>query len=133
MGFLENIIRMIKNLYKDARCKILMNDADIESFDITSGCPQGCSLSGTLFNISMLPLLVKLNLLPKKHWDNFIYFTYAQKQLISHGFIDINPNTFGYADDLISIIKVDLNKENPMNQISNIFNVYEDFFKISGL
>ena len=61
------------------------------------------------------------------------YVTHAQKQLISHGFIYINPNTFGYADDLISIIKVDLNKENPMNQISNILNVYEDFSKISGL
>ena len=65
MGFPENIIRMIKNLYEDAKCKILINYIDIECFDITSGCPQGCSLSGTLFNISILTLLIKLNLLPK--------------------------------------------------------------------
>ena len=47
MGFPESLILMIKNLYEDARCKILMNSIDVESFDIMSGCPQGCSLSGT--------------------------------------------------------------------------------------
>ena len=132
MGFPENIISMIKNLYEDAKCKILMNNIDIKCFEITSGCPQGCSLSGTLFNISILPLLVKLNLLPK-HTDTMPYITYAQKQLGKIGCIEINPNTFGYADDLISIIRVNLSKDNPINQISNILKVYEDFSKISGL
>ena len=123
---------MIKNLYHDAKCKILMNDVDIECFRITSGCPHGRSLSGTLFNISMLPLLVKLNLLPK-HTDTMPFITYAQRQLNAHGILDVNPSTFGYADDLMSIIRVDLVKDRPINQISNILNVYEDFSKISGL
>ena len=110
MGFPESLIIMIKNLYEDARCKILMNNIDVESFDITSGCPQGCSLSGTLFNISILPLLVKLNMLPRE-METYPYITYAQKEIHKlNKHIDFNPNTFGYADDLISVIKLDLTK-----------------------
>ena len=37
------------------------------------------------------------------------------------------------ADDLISIIRVKLDEDSPINQISNILNVYEDFSKISEL
>ena len=81
MGLPESLITMIKNLYEDAKCKILMNNIDVECFNITSGCPQGCSLSGTLFNISILPLLVKLNMLPR-YAKIFPYVTYAQKKLV---------------------------------------------------
>ena len=59
---------------------------------------------------------------------------HAQKELLKlNKDIDFNPNTFGYADDLISVIKLDLTKEDPIEQISNILNIYDNFSKISGL
>ena len=59
------MVKMIKNLYANAICKPLINNIDINKFPITSGVPQGYSLSGVLFNIAMLPLLAKLNCVPR--------------------------------------------------------------------
>ena len=64
MNFPEKIIKMIKNLYAGAVCKPLINNIECLSFPVTSGVPQGCSLSGVLFNVAMIPLLAKLNCLP---------------------------------------------------------------------
>ena len=55
-----------KNIYANTVCQPLINDIQIEEFGVTSGVPQGCSLSGVLFNIAMIPLLAKLNCLPTK-------------------------------------------------------------------
>ena len=60
MGFPRKAIRMIRNIYEGALCRILMNDVKLKKFGITASCPQGCSLSGVLFSIAMVPLLTKL-------------------------------------------------------------------------
>ena len=66
MNFPERTINMIKSIYTNAVCHPLINTIQIEEFGVTSGVPQGCSLSGVLFNIAMIPLLAKLNCLPTK-------------------------------------------------------------------
>ena len=66
MSFPERTINMIKNIYANAVCQPPINDIQIEEFEVTSGVPQGCSLSGVLFNIARIPLLTKLNCLPTK-------------------------------------------------------------------
>ena len=66
MNFPERIVDMIKNIYANAVCQPLNNNIDLEECEVTSGVPQGCSLSGVLFNIAVIPLLAKLNCLSTK-------------------------------------------------------------------
>ena len=66
MNFQEWTVKMTKNIYANTICQPLINGIDIKEFDMTSGVPQGCNLSGVLINIAMMSLLAKLNCLPKK-------------------------------------------------------------------
>ena len=112
MGFPRKAIRMIRNIHEGATCQILMNDVRVKEFGVTSGCPQGCSLSGVLFNISMIPLLVKLNCLSRKT-ETKPYILKAQKMLRMEGTISMNPIASAYADDIISIIGFDMDMRKP--------------------
>ena len=66
LGFHEATVNMIKSLYQGAQCRILINDSVTPTFPITAGTPQGCALSGMLYNIAIQPLIVRLNLLTEK-------------------------------------------------------------------
>ena len=66
-----------------------MNDVRVKKFGLTSGCPQGCSLSGVLFNVSMIPLLIKLNCLARKTKTK-PYILKAQKSLRKEGTASMN-------------------------------------------
>ena len=84
MSFPERTVNMIKNIYANVDCQPLINDIQIEEFGVTSGVPLGWSLSEVLFNISMIPLLAKLNCLPTKGtiWP---YQIKAEKHLTKEG------------------------------------------------
>ena len=98
---------MIKNMYSSAYCKPLINDITCLSFPVTSGVPQGCSLSGVLFNVAMMPLLAKLNCLPL-HIVVKPYQLYAQTLLKTHGVLSYNNIASSFADDVITTIHLDL-------------------------
>ena len=99
-----------------------MNDVKLKKFGVTAGCPQGCSLSGVLFNISMMPLLIKLNCLSKKT-ETKPYTLKAQKNLRKEGTVTANPIASAYADDITSVISFDMDMRNPEKQVENIINI----------
>merc|ERR1712112_502985 len=126
---------MIKNLYGSAYCKPLINNIQCLSFLVTSGVPQGCSLSGVLFNVAMIPLLAKLNCLPL-HTVVRPYQLKAQKILKCHEILSYNNISSSYADDVISAIHIDLRDPNQLNNIKGIvaiLNTYKNFSKVSAL
>ena len=103
MNFPEKTINMIKNLYSNAYCKPLINNIHCLSFLVTSGVPQGCSLSGVLFNVAMIPLLAKLNCLPL-HTVVRPYQLKAQKLLRNHFHTIISPHPMLMMSSLLSIL-----------------------------
>ena len=92
-----------------------MNIVKLKEFIVTSGCPQGCSLSGVLFNISMLPLLAKLNCLLTST-ETKPYVLSAQHFLGKQGTVSINPIASAYAYDIITVIGFDMGIKNPEKQ-----------------
>ena len=120
MNFPEKTINMIKNLYSSVICKPLINDVDINEFAVTSGVPQGCSLSGVLFNIAMIPLLIKLNCLPD-HTNISLYQLEAEKFLTQKGSPILRNIASAYADDVISVIRIDMENYIVTMMIGKIF------------
>ena len=110
---------MIKNLYSSSYCKPLINNIYCLSFFVTSGVPQGCSLSGVLFNVAMIPLLAKLNCLPL-HTVVRPYQLQAQRLLRNHNILSYNNISSSYADDVITTIHIDLRDLNQQNNIRAI-------------
>ena len=80
----------------------------------------------------MLPLLVKLNCLSIRT-ETKPYVLNAQQNLRKQGIASVNPIASAYADDIISVIGIDMGKRDPVKQVENIINVYKRFSKVSGL
>ena len=95
---------------------------DIEEFAATSGIPQGCSSSGVLSRITMIPLLAKLNCLPTYKAIK-PYQLKDEKFLTKKGtpvFINI---ALAYAKDILSIMSLDLQNNYPMLIINEILEI----------
>ena len=135
MNFPESIINSIKNIYSNACCRPLINNINCLSFMVSSGVPQGCSLSGVLFNVAMIPLLAKLNCLPL-NTEVKPYMLKAQRLLKENNVLSVNNIASSYADDIITTIFINLNDENQsknIRAIQSILNTYENFSKVSSL
>lgn len=53
----EELIQVVRMLYKDLVTHILCKGRVVGEFPMTSGIKQGCPLSGTLFALSLDPLI----------------------------------------------------------------------------
>ena len=132
MNFPERTINMIKNFYASALCQPIINDIDIQEFVVTYGVPQDCSLSGVLFNIAMIPSLARLNCLPN-HTTIKLYQIKVEKFLTDKG-IPIYRNILSaYADDVISVVNLDLTKDDPRMVIDEFLDFYRQFNLVYGL
>ena len=56
-GIRGNILKIIKNLYTDAKAQLCINGKLGEQFDVTRGVAQGCVLSPIFFDIYIDDLL----------------------------------------------------------------------------
>ena len=77
---IEKTINMIKDLYANSFCRPLINNIKLLGFGVRSGVPRGCSLSSVLFQVTMIPLLAKINCFPL-HTIVRLYHLYYQKNL----------------------------------------------------
>lgn len=108
-GLPQTFIELVKSIYDASTTRLDMKNRISECIDIKKGMKQGCPLSPLLFNISIDPLIRKLN---------------ARSDL---GY-KVGQDSFtvqAYADDIILIS----NKEEHLNQLIQIV---QDFTKISG-
>ena len=90
--------------------RFVINEIKGNGFLITSRKPQGCSLSGVLFNAAIIPLLAKLNYLPL-HTIVRPYQLYSQQIIKNYGILSYNNIASAYADDVFSAIHFDLGKK----------------------
>ena len=95
---------MIKSLYEGTKCRILINETTTATFPIESGTPQGYALSGCLFNIVIIPLLLKLNLLADKGKVTPYTFTFQDHLLEAEQPDFFIPISMSYANDLINAL-----------------------------
>lgn len=59
-GLPESFVEVIKLLYSELRCSVLVNGSTTDEFMYTRGIRQGCPLGPTLFVLSIEPLLTTL-------------------------------------------------------------------------
>lgn len=109
----------------------MINDIDIQEFDVTSGVPQGCSLSGAFFNIAMIPFLAKLNCLPTKGGIR-PYQIRAEAFLTKKGTLVLRNIASANADEIISTLNLILQKDDPKLIINEILGIYSKFSKVCG-
>ena len=107
MNFPERTINKIKNLYANTLCTPLISDVYIHEFLLTSAVSQGYSPSVVLFNIAMIRLLAKLNCLAS-HTTGRPYQLMAEKFLTKKGIPTYGNIASAFADDVISVVKLDL-------------------------
>ena len=90
-------------------------------------------MSGCLFNIAILPLLLKLNLLADKGEVKPYMFTF-QDQLLNRKQPNFCiPVSQSYTDDLNNVILVDKEATDPVKPIIKILETYTEFEKCSTL
>ena len=77
---------------------------------------------GVLFDIVMIPLLGKLNCLPTKGTIRS-YQIKADKNLTKEGTPVYRNIASAYADDIISVIDLDLTKDNPKAIVDEILDM----------
>ena len=118
---------MIKSLYEGAKCRILINETITATFPIESGTPQGCALSGCLFNIAIMLLLLKLNLLAAKDKLTPYMFTFQDHLLEAGQTGFIIPTSMSYADDVTNTLLINKEAEDPVQPFIEVLNTYRDF------
>jgi hypothetical protein len=77
---------MIKEMYKDTCCDIVLRGSVLPGFKVLCGVRQGCPLSGSLFALVFHPVIVSLG--------DALYRTA----------MNVGHDIFGYADDLAFIL-----------------------------
>ena len=60
LGLKGNFYESMKDIYSNVRCSVKVNGVLSDSFNVSSGLKQGCSLSPMLFNLYLNVLAVKL-------------------------------------------------------------------------
>ena len=92
---------MIKKLYVNAFCRPLINNIKLLGLTVTSGVQQGCSLSGVLLKVAMIPLLTKINYLTL-HNSIRLYQLCSQKMLNAECIPPYNNIASAYANVFFS-------------------------------
>ena len=103
-------------------CQPLNYDIDKQEFVVTYGVPQGCSLSGIQFNIAMKPLVARLNYLPN-HTTIKPYQLNVEKLLTDKRTPIYRHIALAYADDVISVVNLDVTTDYPKMVIDEILEV----------
>jgi hypothetical protein len=80
------IYQMIKSMYKDTECELVVRGAVFRGFKVLCGVRQGCPLSGSLFALSFHPVVVSLG-----------SALYKASMHVGH-------DIFAYADDLALVL-----------------------------
>lgn len=110
-------INMIKTILTGRRGGIICDGGIGPSFFFKSGSGQGDGPSPLIFNISLEPLLIKIE--SDKRFDRLI---------IPYDNVAICPPlAYAYADDLLNLLKATI------RNVSIIDSIYDEFRKLSGL
>ena len=67
-GVVENILNLIKNIYKTFAARITLNSDVLNFFFLISGIKQGCVFSPQLFNIVLEVLSIAIQQGKKDIW-----------------------------------------------------------------